>query len=593
LSSNKLLFAEITAQSIERTVPVGVFIVETTTTRHDIVLYVEFVPACVLVLTLKPFKRVAHYSIHTTYRTIHFKMASSSATMMETTNKRKRSKQTLPTPRQFNIRSFSDALKKMVWVTVGKTEHQAWLMEERGESPTVLIRWETTGAKERVPVLSVSLQSVPSRRSRTAVKFLRYGDNKDDSSKAKSAERKTKRATANKRNTIAVRPSQRVNVTKPRKATAVKGSAVTMTRPRRSMSRDAKKARRVSKDEDLAADISELVQAESRDLRATKRQEVAVKTEQGQVKTETRDSNVRIDKPEKETKATTVSSLSPPCVSAIDARVSGTSPSDPAKELEDFVSTPSPPCVSENGVTVSGTTSSPSAVSKEPEAVVQPDIVDKADNRLHSMNVDEEEETQVRQMSFSKSLESSSSRSPVVQVELTKMQQRVFEELRTGKLEYFNSEYWKSSNKEDRDDSSDDEAEIQKMERRRSPPSSKKKRRSSRISIRTYADGTSNNNSSDEEEEDDSSVPTLDTVRRDDHVGIMPTSNVAISLGVTTDAMWAVKRACREEVALLFASFRNSEAKNLHLLASVLDSPQEMRGYSQETWDCPQETWDC
>jgi hypothetical protein len=589
----RITVTAIRPQPIERTVssvPVGTH----HEARHD-------------TLSSFPLANVSSFSNHSkgsqqnTICTIHFKITSSSTTMMETTNKRKRSKQTLPTSRQFNIRKFSDAMKKMVWVTVGKTEHQAWLMEERGESPTVLIRWATTGAKERVPVLSVSLQSIPSCRSRTAVKFLRYDGNKDDSSKAKSAERKTKRATANKRNTTAARPSQLVDGTKSHKATAVKGSAVTMTRPRRSVSREAKKVRRVSKDEDLATDISELVQAESRDLRATKRQEGVVKTEQDQVITETMDSNVKIDNPEKETKATTVSSPSPSslCVSAKGASVSGTSPSAPAKEPGDFVSSPIFPCVSENGASVSG--ASPSAAAKEPEAVVQPNIVDKADEHSHSMNVDEEEETQVRLMSFSKSLESSSSsRSPVVQVELTKMQQRVFEELRTGKLEYFNSEYLRSSKKEGRDDSSDDEAEIQKMERRRSPLSSKKKRRRRRISNKTYADGASDNNSSDEEEEDDSSVPTLDTVRRDVHAEIMPTSNVAISLGVTTDAMWAVKRACREEVALMFASFENSEAKNLHLLASVLDSPQEMRGYpqgarghSQETWDCPQETWDC
>jgi hypothetical protein len=47
-----------------------------------------------------------------------------------------------------------------VWVTVGKTEHQAWLREEMGGNYTVLIRWETTGREERVPILSVRHEAV-------------------------------------------------------------------------------------------------------------------------------------------------------------------------------------------------------------------------------------------------------------------------------------------------------------------------------------------------------------------------------------------------------------------------------------------------
>jgi hypothetical protein len=47
-----------------------------------------------------------------------------------------------------------------VWVTVGKTEHQAWLREEIGGDYTVLIRWEMTGREERVPILSVRHEAV-------------------------------------------------------------------------------------------------------------------------------------------------------------------------------------------------------------------------------------------------------------------------------------------------------------------------------------------------------------------------------------------------------------------------------------------------
>jgi hypothetical protein len=56
---------------------------------------------------------------------------------------------------------------KMVWVTVGKTEHQAWLVEEvAGGQELVLIRWESTRGQERVPSLSIR-HNMPSRRGRS------------------------------------------------------------------------------------------------------------------------------------------------------------------------------------------------------------------------------------------------------------------------------------------------------------------------------------------------------------------------------------------------------------------------------------------
>jgi hypothetical protein len=67
-------------------------------------------------------------------------------------------------------------MEKLVWVTEGKMEHQAWLLEEIGEAHTVLVRWESLGTEERVPVWSVRL-NMPSRRSRkTITKRFNYDE---------------------------------------------------------------------------------------------------------------------------------------------------------------------------------------------------------------------------------------------------------------------------------------------------------------------------------------------------------------------------------------------------------------------------------
>eukprot|EP00980_Cylindrotheca_fusiformis_P004804 scaffold1028_cov135-Cylindrotheca_fusiformis.AAC.14 len=85
----------------------------------------------------------------------------------QTTRKRRRTKQTLSAPRHVD-RNVQDELSKLVWVTDGKTEHQAWLLEELGGNLTVLIRWESTGQQERVPILSVRHEgSRGSRRIRS------------------------------------------------------------------------------------------------------------------------------------------------------------------------------------------------------------------------------------------------------------------------------------------------------------------------------------------------------------------------------------------------------------------------------------------
>jgi hypothetical protein len=83
------------------------------------------------------------------------------------TRRCRRTKQTLSAPRHID-RNVEAELSKLVWVTVGKTEHQAWLREEMGGDYTVLIRWETTGREERVPILAVRHEAVggDGRRSR-------------------------------------------------------------------------------------------------------------------------------------------------------------------------------------------------------------------------------------------------------------------------------------------------------------------------------------------------------------------------------------------------------------------------------------------
>mmetsp|Transcript_5764 Transcript_5764/g.13580 ORF Transcript_5764/g.13580 Transcript_5764/m.13580 type:complete len:281 (-) Transcript_5764:162-1004(-) len=86
--------------------------------------------------------------------------------------RRSRTKQTLQAPRRME-RNAEQELKKLVWVTVGKTEHQAWLLEDVKDKNVVSIRWETTGSEERVPVLSIRHEAPDdgrrSRRRRTTV----------------------------------------------------------------------------------------------------------------------------------------------------------------------------------------------------------------------------------------------------------------------------------------------------------------------------------------------------------------------------------------------------------------------------------------
>ena len=97
--------------------------------------------------------------------------------------KRKRTKQTLAAPRrvlrkQSEVQTTTKApcdADKLIWVLVGRTEHQAWLLEDMEDREYVLIRWESTRNVERVPVLTIrrELLGRSSRRSRaTAIRYV-------------------------------------------------------------------------------------------------------------------------------------------------------------------------------------------------------------------------------------------------------------------------------------------------------------------------------------------------------------------------------------------------------------------------------------
>jgi hypothetical protein len=79
------------------------------------------------------------------------------------TKKRRRFKQRLAGPRhlwgQINVQNM---LEKMVWVQMGKTEHQAWLMEEIAGKTQVVVKWEITNLQETVPIHSISFHTATS-----------------------------------------------------------------------------------------------------------------------------------------------------------------------------------------------------------------------------------------------------------------------------------------------------------------------------------------------------------------------------------------------------------------------------------------------
>jgi hypothetical protein len=106
------------------------------------------------------------------------------------TQRRQRTKQTLSAPRHVLKEAAQEMMEKLVWVTVGKTEHQAWLLEEIGEGCTVLVRWESTGIKERVPVLLVRHNMPRRRSSKTITMIFNYDERVEAEEKRKSSSKK-------------------------------------------------------------------------------------------------------------------------------------------------------------------------------------------------------------------------------------------------------------------------------------------------------------------------------------------------------------------------------------------------------------------
>lgn len=92
-------------------------------------------------------------------------------------------------------------LKTLVWVNVGKTEHQAWLLESLEGKEYVWVEWISTVYKESVLATSVSLD-VPSRRSRSERKPFKYEELEKE-----EIEKRTRRKENEKRDRSQKKPS--------------------------------------------------------------------------------------------------------------------------------------------------------------------------------------------------------------------------------------------------------------------------------------------------------------------------------------------------------------------------------------------------
>ena len=101
-------------------------------------------------------------------------------------------------------------LSKMVWCKDGKTEHQAWLLEDTLEGKEkALVEWQTTGRRKLVPVSWIRFD-IPRQRRRTCRAEINvksfdgaaYGsrdeDGDDEKEKKGKRKRKRKRSTAQK-----------------------------------------------------------------------------------------------------------------------------------------------------------------------------------------------------------------------------------------------------------------------------------------------------------------------------------------------------------------------------------------------------------
>ena len=111
--------------------------------------------------------------------------------------------------RQQDRPSVKKDVSKMIWVIVGKTEHQAWLAEDTIEGKEkVFIEWQSTGRREQVPASSIRF-GIPRQRRRTSRAEINVksfdgaaygtGDGEDDEKNKKvkkNAPRKKKKDTA-------------------------------------------------------------------------------------------------------------------------------------------------------------------------------------------------------------------------------------------------------------------------------------------------------------------------------------------------------------------------------------------------------------
>lgn len=85
-------------------------------------------------------------------------------------------------------------IRQLVWVTVGKTDHQAWLLGEIGsQEEWVLIQWESTRMIEQVPVSSIHLNvlSQRKRQPRTEINVSSFGSGRSSSTKQEKRKRST------------------------------------------------------------------------------------------------------------------------------------------------------------------------------------------------------------------------------------------------------------------------------------------------------------------------------------------------------------------------------------------------------------------
>ena len=92
-----------------------------------------------------------------------------------------------------------------MFVTVGKTDHQAWLLEELEGKETVLVRWESTREIERVHVSQIQT-TMPSRRSRRQRTLFKFEEQSESTT------------TAPRRNTKSRRSSKKARTRKPMKS---------------------------------------------------------------------------------------------------------------------------------------------------------------------------------------------------------------------------------------------------------------------------------------------------------------------------------------------------------------------------------------